>query len=171
MRKADAGNLPMSLVKWIFIGLFALPAAEVLVLILVAALIGWRWTAMLFVATSLAGVLLLKRSGGADRNRWRAAVARHGIRPAVLESPGVATGLGGILLIFPGFITDVLGLALCVPALRRWAAGKLATLARNRRREQRDDRIIDLAPHEWHQVPDRRRGRRRASKDRTKRRA
>jgi UPF0716 family protein affecting phage T7 exclusion len=75
MRKADAGNLPMSLVKWIFIGLFVLPAAEVLVLILVAALIGWRWTAMFFVATSLAGVLLLKRSGGADRNRWRAAVA------------------------------------------------------------------------------------------------
>jgi UPF0716 protein FxsA len=159
----------MSLVKWIFIGLLVLPAAEVLVLIVVAALIGWLWAAILFVATSLAGVLLLKRSGRADRNRLRAAFAQHGIRAVHLQSPGVATGLGGILLIFPGFITDVLGAALCVPAVRRWAAGQLATLARSRRHSRRDDRIIDLAPSEWHQIPDRRRSRRRASKDGAKR--
>ena len=112
----------MSLVKWTFIGLLVLPAAEILAFILVAALIGWWWAAIFFVATSVAGVLLLRRSGRADLDRLRAAFARDGLRAVHLETPGVATMLGGILLSFPGFITDLLGAALFVPAIRRWAA-------------------------------------------------
>lgn len=161
----------MSLVKWIFIGLLALPAAEVLAFILVASVIGWGWAAILFVATSVAGVLLLRRSGRADFERLRAAFAREGIRAVHLETPGVGTMLGGILLTFPGFITDLLGAALFVPAVRRWAAIKLATRARRPRRGARDEHIIDLEPGEWHQIPDRKRprARRSKSKDGTKR--
>src|SRR5262245_59960117 len=151
-------NGPMSLVKWTFIGLAAMPVAEFLVFILMAALIGWLWTAALFIATSVVGVLLLRKSGRADLDRVRKAVARDGIRAIRLETPGIAPVIGGILLVFPGFITDILGAALYVPALRRWAAGKLATSAR------RDERVIDLEPGEWHQLPDRRR-RRRKPKD------
>ncbi len=153
----------MSLVKWIFIGLLVLPAAELFAFAMVAAVIGWLWAAGLFVATSVLGVLLLRKSGRADLDRFRAAFAARGIRAVHLETPGVATTLGGILLIFPGFITDLLGAALFVPAVRRWAGAKLATLARRPRRGRQDDRVIDLAPGEWHQIPDRRRARRRKS--------
>ena len=156
-------NGPMSLVKWTFIGLAALPAAELLALILVAALIGWLWTAALFVATSVVGALLLRKSGRADLDRVHKAFARDGIRTIRLETPGVAPVIGGILLVFPGFITDILGAALYVPALRRWAAGKLTTRTRRNGR-RRDERVIDLEPGEWHQLPDRRR-RRRKPKD------
>src|SRR5262245_41721080 len=152
-------NGPMSLVKWTFIGLAALPAAELLALILVAALIGWLWTAALFVATSVVGVLLLRKSGRADLDRVRNAFARDGIRAIRLETPGVAPVIGGILLVFPGFITDILGAALYVPALRRWAAGKLATRTRRDGR-RRDERVIDLEPGEWHHLPNRLRRRR-----------
>ena len=160
-------NGPMSLVKWTFIGLAALPAAEFLALILVAALIGWLWTAALFVATSVVGVLLLRKSGRADLDRVRNAFARDGIRAIRLETPGVAPVIGGILLVFPGFITDILGAALYVPALRRWAAGKLATRTRDDRR-RRDKHVIDLEPGEWHHLPDQRR-RRRKPRDRVER--
>ena len=153
----------MSLVKWTFIGLAALPVAELLVFILVAALIGWLWTAALFVATSVVGVLLLRKSGRADLDRVRNAFVRDGIRAIRLETPGVAPVIAGILLVFPGFITDILGAALYVPPLRRWAAGKLATRTRRDRR-RRDERVIDLEPGEWHHLPDRRR-RRRKPKD------
>src|SRR6516164_10041417 len=112
----------MSLVKWTLIGLLVLPAAE---------LIGWLWAAGLFIATSIAGVLLLRRFGRADLDRLRTAFARDGVRALHLETPGVATMVGGILLIFPGFITDLLGAALLLPAVRRWAAAKFATLARS----------------------------------------
>jgi len=154
----------MSLVKWTFIGLIALPAAELLAFVMVASLIGWWRAAALFIATSVVGVWLLRKSGRADLARFRAAFAQRGVRAVHLETPGVATMLGGILLTFPGFITDALGAALFVPVIRRWAAGKLTLLARGRRQGRRDDRVIDLEPDQWHQIPDRRRGRRRKSK-------
>ncbi len=149
----------MSLVKWVFIGLLALPVAEVVTFLLVALLIGWFWAAALFMGTSVAGVLLLRRSGRNDLDRFRAAFAQDGIRAVHLESPGVAAMLGGILLVFPGFITDLLGAALLVPPLRRWLGGKLAQARRDRRRRQNDDHVIDLEPSEWQQIPDQRRDR------------
>jgi UPF0716 protein FxsA len=155
----------MSLVKWAFIGLLVLPAAELATFLLVAALIGWLRTAVLFVATSVVGVLLLRRSGRSNLERLRTAFAQDGIRAVHLETPGVAAMLGGILLVFPGFITDALGAALLVPPLRLWLAGALARSAEARRRRQRDaERIIDLEPSEWQQLPDQSRGRRRQSK-------
>jgi len=154
----------MSLVKWTLIGLLVLPAAELFAFFLVAALIGWLWAAGIFIATSILGALLLRRFGRADLDRLRTAFARDGIRALHLETPGMATMLGGILLIFPGFITDLLGAALLLPTVRRWAAAKLATFARSSRRTPRDDRVIELEPGEWHQIPDRGRRRRRKSK-------
>jgi UPF0716 protein FxsA len=155
----------MSLVKWLFIGLFALPAAELLAFVIVASLIGWLRAAALFVGTSVVGVLVLRKSGRADLARFRAAFAQQGVRAVHLETPGVATMLGGNLLTFPGFITDAVGDTLFVPVVSRWAAGKLATLARGRgRHTRRDDRVIDLEPDEWRQIPDQRRRRRRKSK-------
>jgi UPF0716 protein FxsA len=153
----------MSLVKWTFIGLLALPAAEVVAFLLVAVLIGWFWAVGLFIATSAAGVFLLRRSGRNDLDRFRAAFAQDGIRAVHLESPGVAAMLGGILLVFPGFITDLLGAALLVPPLRRWLRGKLAQARREHRHRGRDDHVIDLAPSEWQQISDQRRDRPRKS--------
>jgi len=157
--KARDGIEPMSLVKWGFILLLGLPAAEVVAFLLVAALIGWLAAAGLLVATSLVGVMLLRRSGG-ELARFRAALAANGLRAVHLESPGAAALIGGILLVFPGFITDIVGAGLLVPPLRRWAGARLAN-ARGRRR-RRDNRVIDLAPGEWHDIPNR--GRRPGSK-------
>src|SRR5262249_22242567 len=120
----------MSLVKWTLIGLLGLPAAEFVAFFLMAALIGWLWAAGLFVATSIAGVLLVRRFGRADLDRLRTAFARDGVRALHLETPGVATMVGGILLIFPGFITDFLGAALLLPAVRRGGVARFATMAR-----------------------------------------
>jgi UPF0716 protein FxsA len=152
----------MSLVKWGFIGLLVLPAAELATFILVAALIGWLAAAMLFVATSVVGVLLLRHSGRGNLERLRAAFAQEGLRAVHLETPGVAAMLGGILLVFPGFITDALGAVLFLPAARRWLTGVLARSASARRQQSRDHRIIDLEPGEWRQIPDQRRSRRKS---------
>jgi UPF0716 protein FxsA len=155
----------MSLVKWAFIGLLVLPAAELATFLLVAALIGWLRTVVLFIATSVIGVMLLQRSGRGNLERLRAAFAQEGIRAVHLETPGVAAMLGGILLVFPGFITDALGAALFLPPLRRWITGMLARSAETRRRRQRRDaHIIDLEPGEWQQLPDQSRSRPRKSK-------
>jgi UPF0716 protein FxsA len=147
----------MSLVRWAFIGLLLLPAAELLAFVLVATLIGWLPAVALLIATSLLGVALLKRSARADFERLRGAFARDGLRAMHLDTPGAATLLGGILLLFPGFITDLVGAGLLVPWLRRWATSKLTRAPAARQR----DEVIDLEPGEWRRLPERR-GRRKS---------
>jgi UPF0716 protein FxsA len=160
--QVKAGFVPMSLVKWSFIGLLVLPAAELAAFILVASQIGWLRAGVLFVGTSVLGVMLLRRSGRDNLNQLRKAFARDGLRAVHLETPGVAAMLGGILLVVPGFITDIVGTALFVPAARRWLSGGLARLVRQRRPDRRDDRVIDLDPTDWHRIPDRARRRRKS---------
>jgi UPF0716 protein FxsA len=146
----------MSLVKWTLIGLLLLPAAELAALIMAAALLGWPLAAGLFVATSVVGVMLLRRCGRDDLERLRATVARDGIHAIRLDSPGAAPLLGGILLVFPGFITDIAGATLFIPGVRRWLGTKLAQAWGEHRRRRRDRHVIDLAPGEWRQIQDQR---------------
>jgi UPF0716 family protein affecting phage T7 exclusion len=144
----------MSLVKWAFIVVIMLPVAEIAVFILVALMIGWLWTIGLFLATSLIGVLMLRRTGRGDLDRFGTALAQDGIRAIHLESPGLATMVGGILLVFPGFITDALGALLFVPPLRRWAAARIGRAYRNRRRSPHAPAVIDLPPDQWDELPE-----------------
>ena len=143
----------MSLVKWAFVGLLLLPAAELGVFFLMTALIGWLWTIALFLGTSGAGIVVLRRSGRADFEALRAAIDQEGLRAIHLDAPGLASLLGGILLVFPGFITDVLGALLLLPPLRRSAGAAIGRALRKRRRQAgRQTGIIDLEPEQWHQI-------------------
>jgi UPF0716 protein FxsA len=167
--KAHAGIEPMSLLKWAFVALLILPLAEIGVLILAAAAIGWPLTIVLFVATSVLGVILLQKSGGSEFERLRQAIGAEGLLGLHLESPGLGPVLGAILLVIPGFVTDIVGAALFVPQCRRWASAALAKAARRRRyraraRDKSVPPVIDLEPGEWHQEPDRSPGGERESK-------
>jgi UPF0716 protein FxsA len=143
----------MSLVKWGFIGLLALPAAEIAVFILVALAIGWLWTIALFLATSVIGIIVLKRSGRADLDRFRSALTRDGAGAIHFEAPGLAAMIGGILLVFPGFITDVAGALLFLPPVRRWVRATIGRASRKPQPTQRGRSVIDLAPDQWRQLP------------------
>ena len=155
----------MSLVKWGFIGLLALPAAELLAFVLVAALIGWLWAAALFVATSVVGALLLRRSGRGDLDRLRAAFARDGLRAVHLESPGAASMVGGILLYF----LDLSPTFWARPCSSRGFADGLGAKSPRRRGSavvrRQDDHVIDLEPSEWHQITDQSRNRPRKAEE------
>jgi UPF0716 protein FxsA len=144
----------MSLVKWGFIGLFLLPLAEVATFAAIATAIGWFWTLCLFLATTVLGLALLRRSGRRDIDRLRDAWRRDGLRAFHLESPGIGPMLGGILLVFPGFITDALGLLLLVPAIRRRLRARFARAPEGRRQKKGGSAIVDLTSKEWRQVSD-----------------
>jgi UPF0716 protein FxsA len=142
----------MSLVKWALVGVLVLPAAELATFVAATLLIGWLWTVVLFLATSLVGVLVLRRTGRANLSRFGAALRQDGLRAVHLESPGFAAMAGGILLVLPGFITDLLGALLFVAPLRRWAGAAIAQVLRERQRAPPDRRVVELKPHEWRQV-------------------
>jgi UPF0716 protein FxsA len=143
--------MPMSLVKWGFIAFLLLPAAEVAVFVVIAVLIGWVWTVCLFLATTALGLVVLKHTGRRDIERFRTAFAQDGVGAIHLESPGLGPILAGILLVIPGFITDVLGAMLLVPALRRRLRATISR-AREQNRRASAPAVIDLTPEEWHQV-------------------
>jgi UPF0716 protein FxsA len=143
----------MSLVKWGFIGLFLLPLAELVTFVAVALAIGWFWATCLFIATTIAGFLMLRQSGRSDIERFREAFRREGFYAIHLESPGLGHMIGGILLIFPGFITDVLGGLLLIPSVRRKLREWIGRLRAARRRQAHEDpSVIDLSPEDWRQI-------------------
>jgi UPF0716 protein FxsA len=146
----------MSLVKWAFIALLALPAAEIALFLILAALIGWFWTSILFVATSALGIFLLRHSGRSDLARVADGLAKGGLRGVNRNTQALANVLGAFLLILPGFITDLAGAALFVPAVRRWAARAMTGTAQKPRP---GDGVIDLEPGEWRRIPEKKRGR------------
>ena len=89
-----------------------------LVFVLVGAAIGWLKAVILLVTPSIIGVMLLKRSGSREVARLARVLRTEGMFALRLDLPGVAGILATILLIIPGFLTDMLGVILLVPALR-----------------------------------------------------
>ncbi|HEY1473709.1 MAG TPA: FxsA family protein [Pseudolabrys sp.] len=140
----------MNVAKYLLLAVLALPFLELAAFVAVAGVIGFLWALMLVVATSMAGALVLRHAGGNHIARVRVAMADGGFTALQADSAGTFTLLAGILLLIPGFITDVLGLLLLLSPLRR-ALGALFGL---KAAPARADGVVDLEPAQWHQVPD-----------------
>jgi UPF0716 protein FxsA len=85
------------------------PIAELALLIQVGQLIGVWWTVGLLVADAVLGSWLLRAQGRAAWRRFNEALAAGRI-PHREVVDGVLVIFGGVLLLTPGFITDVFGL-------------------------------------------------------------
>lgn len=142
----------MNVAKWLLMAILALPIAELVVFLIVAAAIGFGWALGLVLATSLAGGLILRHAGGNHIARVRTALDQgfnRGTFTAVqADSTGAATLFAGFLLLIPGFITDVLAVLLLVLPWRRILAGIGGAPP------PRSDGVVDLEPEQWHRVPD-----------------
>ena len=146
-----AGGRNDAMVKWFIIAILLFPAVEIAVFIAVAAIIGLLWAFSLMLATTLAGALVLRRAGRKRIANFRVAVADTDIAGIEANTGGFLTILAGLLLFLPGFLTDLIGATLligpvrrrCSATFRQWVSGRA------------DRSVIDLAPGEWEQVPDR----------------
>jgi len=102
-----------------FMILFLLvPVAEIAVFIQVGSRIGAGMTVLLVVVSAVAGVWLVRRQGLATATRVQAMVAR-GESPALGMLEGLALLAAGVLLVIPGFLTDIAAFVLLIPPLRR----------------------------------------------------
>jgi UPF0716 protein FxsA len=96
------------------------PIAELLVAIQVAHLIGVVPTIVLVIAGWPLGTWALRRQGAAAWRRLGQALAERRT-PAREVVDGALVLVGAVLLMVPGFITDVLGLLLLLPPSRALA--------------------------------------------------
>lgn len=103
----------------IFLLLFvAIPAGELYLMIQVGSEIGAMSTVLLVLATAIIGGTLVRIQGFAMAWRVRESLER-GETPAEAMFEGPLLLIAGILLLLPGFVTDVVGFLLLIPPLRR----------------------------------------------------
>lgn len=95
---------------------FGYPLAEILVLWGVAALVGWPIALILLIAGFPAGAALLRNAAARSAALRSAPIPE---RPKIAQS-AMGLFLSGILIIIPGFITDVIGVLMLIPPIHRW---------------------------------------------------
>jgi len=97
--------------------LLLLPLIEIAGFVIVGRQIGVFPTLALTVATSIAGGMLLRHQGFGVMSRIRKEI-EAGRDPSRDLAHGVMVLLAGILLLLPGFFTDILGILLFLPPVR-----------------------------------------------------
>lgn len=98
----------------LFVGL---PMIEIYVLIQVGQRIGAWSTIALLVAIAAVGSALLRRQGLATLATVQAAMAR-GELPASALMEGLVLVIAGVLMVTPGFVTDLAGFVCLLPPVR-----------------------------------------------------
>lgn len=144
-------RLPVQLMLWLALWF----VSEIAVFALIVARIGFSGAVLLSIMTSLAGVAMLRRLGLDAASRLGLALSKRsreqGVfsRDAMLD--GTLAGVGSILLILPGFVSDFLGFALAAPSIRIWVTERLqlGKFGRAPNTRSAGPKVIELAPQEW----------------------
>ena len=94
------------------------PVVEIYLLIKIGGVIGAFPTVVLVILTAVIGAALARYQGLATLQRLQATMAR-GEAPAIEMFEGVLLLVGALMLLTPGFMTDLLGFACLIPVTRR----------------------------------------------------
>ncbi|MDA3129823.1 FxsA family protein [Aliibacillus thermotolerans] len=104
--------------KWLIPLFIVVPLLEVVFFIVSGNTIGIWPTILLIVLTGVVGIWLAKKEGTQVLMTARLKI-QNGEVPQGIVLDGICILGGGILLIIPGFITDVLGFLLLLPSSRK----------------------------------------------------
>ncbi len=112
----------------------AFPALELYIMIQAGKYLGGLGVVTLVIASFLFGVWLIFRQG-----LQKVDEARKGLHAGRTPSQDILSGLlillAGLLFIFPGFISDILGLCLLIPPLRGLFGTRLLNYAAQRQQK------------------------------------
>jgi len=107
-----------------FIIFVFIPLSEILVFIKVSQHIGLGVALLSALFTAILGGFLVRRQGLQAIMSAQSSLRSGGI-PSKELFDGFCIVAAGATLITPGFITDIIGFSLLVPAIRNWARHKL----------------------------------------------
>lgn len=103
--------------RWLPFLFLSLPIAEIATFIVVGGAIGVLPTIALVLLAAFAGVAVIRRQGVQTLGRLQASLDSGG-DPSGPLAHGALLFIAGVLLVIPGFLTDIVGLLLLVPAVR-----------------------------------------------------
>ena len=142
--------------------LIGLPLLEIAGFVIVGSEIGVLWTIALVVLSSILGSILLRIQGFGALTRIRREL-EAGHDPGRELAHGAMIMLAGILLLIPGFVSDILGLLLFIPPVRDlvWRFLKQRIVVRSfgagvdgLRANRRGSKTIDLDTEDFSRTPD-----------------
>ncbi|MGI6112520.1 MAG: FxsA family protein [Mahellales bacterium] len=105
------------MLKRLILLFIVVPVVELLILIKLGQYIGLGYTLLILLATGVVGIMLAKSQGIAILNNIKRDI-REGIMPGANLVNGLCVLIGGILLVVPGIVTDIIGLLLILPGTR-----------------------------------------------------
>jgi UPF0716 protein FxsA len=118
------------------------PLAEIATFILVGGAIGVVRTLGLVIVSALVGVVMLRDAGVMTALKLQ----RQKGNPAAVLAEGGARMLAGLLLLIPGFLTDIAAILVLIPATRRLLFGRLVASASSVGPAQPDMRPQTMRP-------------------------
>lgn len=136
--------------KLILIFVFV-PLADLVLLLMLSDYTGWPFSIAMVILSGIIGAWLAKRS---YRSVWNRA-AQSGLQSGAsdLLTDGAMIFFAAGLLLTPGFITDVVGFSLLIPACRKWYKSKISgwfkrnfkiqTVTFGPRSSQTDEGVVD----------------------------
>lgn len=119
----------MTPVGILFLLFAVMPIVEIALLINVGEMIGGWNTVGIVIATAFIGAFLVKKEGVSTLSAAQAKM-QQGIPPGDEMAQGLLLLVAGVLLVTPGFVTDIIGLLFTLPPTRKmFAKVLLAKLA------------------------------------------
>jgi UPF0716 protein FxsA len=104
--------------------LLLLPLLEILGFIFAGAIFGVFPTVLAFITTTLLGVAILRYYKSLSVVKLQQQLRAGWLTPEQMAQSGLVV-MAGILLVIPGFITDIIGLLCLIPVLRTAIIKKL----------------------------------------------
>ena len=104
--------------KSLILLIIIIPLVEIFIMIKVGHVVGAFNTILLIAFTAFAGIYYAKLEGLSTLKAGLNQLVKNEI-PAYELMSGAAIAIGALLLIFPGFLTDLIGLILIVPYTRK----------------------------------------------------
>jgi UPF0716 protein FxsA len=102
---------------WLFVAFLALPLIEIALFIQIGGMIGLWLTLLIVILTAVLGTFLVRTQGLIAIGKLQSSFSQLQ-DPTEPLAHGAMILFAGALLLTPGFFTDGLGFALCVPMIR-----------------------------------------------------
>lgn len=115
----------MNMARALLFVLLVLPVLEIYVLMKLIGAFGFLPTLALLLGAAALGMQLLRSQGWQVGRRIQETLAR-GEPPTLAVLDGGLLALGGVLLLIPGFLSDLLALVCLIPVTRRRLAAYLS---------------------------------------------
>ena len=119
----------------ILLSIILVPAVEIYLLIKIGSQIGAMNTILLIFATAIIGIYYAKYEGLNTLKSGFAQLSKNEI-PAYEVISGATIAFAALLLIIPGFATDILGFFLIFPVSRKFIFNKISKKFRQKKNEK-----------------------------------